>query len=192
VREARSGGAESRAATVAGVLSLEYGAGPATIGGAVYRGRADQRQEPGLRADVTLAELHAGLSWRGLTGRVLAVVGTLSDAAQVSAAIGLAAGETLGSRVQGGYAEVGYDVLGLLAPGGDAALTPFVRWERYDLNARVPEGYARDPALDLDVVTTGLTFKPIPTVVVKGDWQWREDRASTSRSQVNLGVGYVF
>ncbi len=192
IRESRSGGAESRAATVAGVLSLEYGAGPVTVAGSIYRGRADQRQVPGLKADVTLAEAHAGLAWRGLTARVLGVVGTLSHAGQVSEALAFPTGETLGSRVQGGYGEVGYDVLGLLAPGGEAALTPFVRWERYDLNARVPAGFARDPALDLDVVTTGLTYKPIPTVVVKGDWQWREDRSHASRSQLNVGAGYVF
>jgi hypothetical protein len=201
VREARSGGSESRAATVAGVLNLGYAAGPVTVGGSVYRGRADQRERTAagerIQADVTLAEGHAQLAWRGLQARVLGVVGTLGDADKVSTELAargvLAAGGALGSRVTGGYGELAYDLLALLAPGGEAALSPFVRYEKYDLNARVPAGFVRDPALDASVVTAGLTYKPIPTVVVKADWQ-RHDSAADAPAvdQLNLGAGFAF
>jgi hypothetical protein len=197
VREARSGGGESRAATLAGVLNLDYVAGPATVGGTIYRGRADQRQHTAageaIRADVTLAEAHAQLSWRGAQARVLGVVGTLGDAAEVNATLGLPPDEGLGSRVTGGYVEVAYDVLALLAAGGESTLSPFVRVERYDLNARVPAGAVRDPALDTTVVAAGLTYKPIPTVVVKADWQRTDTAASGSASdRVSFGAGFVF
>ena len=201
VRESRSGGSESRAATLAGVLNLSYAAGPVTVGGSLYRGRADQRErtaagEP-IHADVTLAEAHAQLAWQGFQARLLGVVGTLGDAAQVNAELvargTLQAGESLGSRVTGGYGELAYDLLALLAPGGESSLSPFVRYEKYDLNARVPAGAVRDPALDASVVTAGLTYKPLPTVVVKADWQRRDSAADTpATEQVNLGAGFAF
>jgi hypothetical protein len=201
VREARGGGKEERAGTLAGVLNLSYSSGPVTVGGTLYRGRADQREltaagEP-IRADVMLAEAHAQLAWRGFQARVLGVIGTLGDADKVDAELVargvLAAGESLGSRVTGGYGEIAFDVLSLLAPGGESTLSPFVRVEKYDLNARVPAGAVRDPALDASVVTAGLTYKPIPTVVVKADYQRRDSAADApATDQVNFGAGFVF
>ncbi|HEY6101014.1 MAG TPA: hypothetical protein VIW03_16375, partial [Anaeromyxobacter sp.] len=197
VREARSGGAESRAATLAGVLNLDYALGPASIGGSLYRGRGDQRErtaagEP-IRADVTLAEAHAQLAWRGLQARLLGVVGTLGDAGEVNAKLGLPADSGLGSRVTGGYGEIAYDLLSLVAPGGESYLAPFVRLEKYDLNARVPAGASRNPDLDVSVVTAGVTYKPIPTVVVKADWQRRDSAADApATDQVSFGAGFAF
>jgi hypothetical protein len=193
LRESRTGGAESRAATFAGVLGLEYALGPASVGGAFYRGRADQRRVAGIRADVTLAELHAQAAWRGITARVLGVIGTLGDAAAVNAEFAFDdPDEALGSRAVGGYAEVGYDVLSRVSPGGAASLTPFVRVERYDLNARMPAGYEANPAFDVTALTAGLTYKPIPTVVAKADWQRRDSDAGDGVDQVNVGAGFVF
>jgi hypothetical protein len=201
VREARGGGKEARAGTLAGVLNLSYQTGPVTVGGTVYGGRADQRERTAagdtIQATVTLAEAHAQLAWRGFQARALGVAGTLGDADKVNAVLAargvLAAGQSLGSRVTGGYGEIAYDLLALLAPGGEGALSPFVRYEKYDLNAKVPAGFVRDPALDASVVTAGLTYKPIATVVVKADWQRRGSAADAPAvDQVNLGAGFAF
>ncbi len=196
LRESRSGGAESRAATLAGAVRLDYDAGPFTVGGAFYGGRADQRDRTAtgdaIRATVTIAEVHAQVLWRGFTGRVLGVLGTLGDAAKVNERLGLPLDEGLGSRVQGGYAEAGFDVLSVISPGGESSLTPFVRYERYDLNARVPSGYTRDPGVDVHVTTAGVTYKPISTVVVKADVQRRDPEGGSAVDQVNVGAGYVF
>ncbi|MBI5200862.1 MAG: hypothetical protein HY925_04675, partial [Elusimicrobia bacterium] len=40
--------------------------------------------------------------------------------------------------------------------------------------------------------TAGLTYKPIPQVVVKGDYQWLLNQARTGVNQLNFGLGYVF
>lgn len=187
LRNARSGGDRSRARTFAGVLALAADLGPVTLGGSVYRGRAGQG-DAGVAADVTLAELHARAAWRGVEAKALYAVGTLSDAALVEP------GQVLGSRVQGGYLELAYDVLALLAPGGEGALLPFVRYEAMDLNAAVPAGQVRDPALDTTLVTAGLTWRPIPTVALKADWQRRDSQApgAAAGEQVDLGVGFAF
>ena len=106
--------------------------------------------------------------------------------------MGLAPDEGLGSRVQGGYGEIAYDLMTLIAPGGASSLSPFVRVERYDLNAKVPDGWVRNRGLDRTVVTAGLTYKPIPTVVVKADWTRRDPSAGAATDQLDLGAGFVF
>ena len=51
----------------------------------------------------------------------------------------------------------------------------------------------RDPAVDVSVVTAGLTYKPLPTVVLKADWQRRDPAGDAPASdQVNLGAGFAF
>jgi hypothetical protein len=188
LRNARTGGSESPAETVAGVLALSGAVGPATLGGSVYRGRAGQG-EAGVDADVTLAEVHGRLAWRGLGVKAIYAVGALSDAG----ALPVRDGEVLGSRVRGGYLELAYDVAPLLWPGGETALEPFVRYQAYDLNDEVPQGQVRSPAADVATWTAGLSFKPIPTVVLKADWQRRATAAAGSEaSQVNVGAGFVF
>jgi hypothetical protein len=186
LRNARTGGDRSPAETVAGVLALSADLGPATLGGSVYRGRAGQG-EAGVRADVTLAELHGRLAWRGLGVKAIYAVGTLSDAAALTAS------GVLGSRVRGGYLEASYDVMRLVSAGHEASVEPFVRYQAYDLNDQVPDGLTASPAADVTTWTAGVSFKPIPTVVFKADWQRRESAVpGSAASQVNLGAGFVY
>ncbi|HSD20340.1 MAG TPA: hypothetical protein VLC54_09895 [Anaeromyxobacter sp.] len=193
LRGARTGGGEAPAETFAGVLNVGYEAGPISVVGAVYHGRAGQGAEDDqgeIDADVTLAEAHAQLAWRGLQLRGLYAMGWLDDAARLSALQD--DGVVLGSRTRGGYLEAAYDVLGLALPDSGQSLSPFVRYEVLDLHDEVPSGLARDPALDQTLWTAGLTYKPIPTVVVKADYQRTDTEADTTLEQVNFGVGYVF
>ena len=188
VRNARSGGGNSRSNTFASVLAVAWDAGPVSLGGSVYRGQAGQG-EPGVEAAVTLAELHGRIAWRGLAAKAIYAVGTLSD----SDAVAATPGHVIGSRVAGGYGELAYDLLALAAPGGEAQLSPFVRYEAYDLNDEVASGQARDPAVDMTIWTAGLTWKPLATVSLKADWQRKESRVPGSAAdQLNLGMGFVF
>ena len=193
LRRGRTGGAESIAESFAGVLNLVYERGPALVGGTVYHGRAGQgRTAPNgtpISADVTLVEAHAAFNWRGLQARALFTEGWLGDADLVSASLGLSGLDVLGSRVWGTYGEVAYDVLSPM--GSEMSLSPFVRYELLDLHADVPQGGVRNPALRYDLLTTGLTFKPIPTVVVKADFQWKHGDGGVTRA-LDLGAGFVF
>jgi len=71
-------------------------------------------------------------------------------------------------------------------------LTPFVRFEKYDTQYRVPSGFQRNPANDRITVTYGLSYKPIPNVVVKLDFQDRRNEDDSADNQFNVGLGYVF
>jgi hypothetical protein len=193
------------AETFAGVLALGYERGPLMVGGSVYRGRAGQNQvvraqatatlPQDLReigADVTMYEAHAQLAMRGAQLRALAVQGHLSDADLVNERHQLTGTRGVGSRVRGAYVEGAFDVMTLTA--AETQVIPFVRYELLKFHDQVPAGTVRDPALDVDLVTTGVTYKPLPTVALKADFQWRRTGAAANAVSraVNVGAGFVF
>jgi hypothetical protein len=90
----------------------------------------------------------------------------------------------------GGYIEVAYDVLHPLHSNHE--LLPFIRLETYDSQAKVPSGYRRMPELDIDELTMGLTYRPIPQLAFKSDVQLRDRRYGLDEIQVDLGFGYMF
>jgi hypothetical protein len=187
------------AETFAGVLALAYETGPVLVGGSVYHGRAGQGQvvrangdTPDLReidGEVTMYEAHAQVAMRGAHLRALAVQGHLGDADLINAKHPSA---RVGSRVRGAYVEGAYDVFTLL--GREDELAPFVRYELLKFHDQVPTGTTRNPSLDVDLVTTGLTYKPHPSVAIKADYSWRKTQAANNAvgRSVNLGAGFVF
>ncbi len=194
IREGRARGSEAFAETFAGVLNLTAQPwAPLLLGATVYYGYAGQGTKldgATIEAPVLLAEGHAGLTWKGLELRALFAVGTLNDEGVVS----LKQGQTVASRVMGGYGEVAYDVLGRFLPDWGQSLSPFVRGEFLELHDEVPAGLAANPALSSVTVTAGLSYRPIPNVVAKVDFQHRRSEAMTGAKldQVNVGLGFAF
>jgi hypothetical protein len=108
-------------------------------------------------------------------------------------AINAAFGGQVGSRIAGGYLEGAYNVLTVLAPSSHQRLDAFVRHERYNTQAGVPQGVVRDDALARRITTVGLTYKPLYNVAFKGDYQLRRNRAAAGEGELlNLGIGYEF
>lgn len=93
-------------------------------------------------------------------------------------------------RTQGGYVELAYDTLHQLHVTHQ--LLAFARAETYDLQAAVPKGHKALPQLDVDVLTLGLTYKPISQLAFKSDVQLRDRRLGYDELQVDVGVGYMF
>jgi len=201
-------GDRALAETFAGALALAYERGPVAVGASAYLGRAGQGQavqplpQTGTQprpqdlrtidADVRIVEAHARFTWRGATLKALAVQGTFGDAALVNEKHQLTGANGIGSRVRGAYVEGAYDVL---SPwGGEAQLLPFLRYERLRLHDEVPSGWERNPANDVQLVATGLTYKPIPTVALKSDFTWRKTEADSNPVQraVNVAAAFVF
>jgi hypothetical protein len=186
------------AETIAGVAALAYQSGPVSVGASAYRGRAGQGQPVSasdareIDADVTMYEAHAQLATRGAQLKALAVQGEITDADLINTKHSLTGANGIGSRVRGAYAEAGFDVLSLARR--DDQLVPFVRYEVLKFHDRVPAGTTRNPALDVDLVVTGLTYKPFPTVALKADWSWRKTGAASSAvtRAVNVGGAFVF
>lgn len=191
IRGGRQAGAEAIAENVAGVAALDYAFEGLRVGASAYAGRSGQGAVVDgsvVKGDLFLGEAHVAYQYKGLWVRGLMTYGRLGDADRISSANG----STVGQEVLGGYAEVAYDVLGAIVPGGDQSLSPFVRYESFDLHKSVAPGFSRDPARSNQVVTAGLHYKPIPSVVLKADYQHLFPGAGGQSSTVNVGVGFVF
>jgi hypothetical protein len=95
---------------------------------------------------------------------------------------------TVGSNLFGAYGELGYNVLHHVDT--EMALVPFVRVDYYDTTFQ-----ESDPAFDLPaftVPTVGLSYRPIPQVVFKFDYQAVRASSGPHENRWNAGVGYMF
>jgi hypothetical protein len=191
IRGGRQNGGKALAESLALTGRLDWNPLPgATFGFSFYSGNSNQNDQTattsGAPSKTRILEAHAEYRWRGLQTRALYARMTNSEAG-VKAATPAAARE-LGTRQFGGYAEVGYDVLG--GRFGKQALLPFVRVERVNTQHEVVAGVSADQANDQNVRTVGLVYKPIPQIALKADLQTLENHARKGRNQVNIGVGY--
>jgi hypothetical protein len=161
------------------------------VGGSAYFGRSGQGQQVGgepVKGEVLITEAHAALKYRGLVVRGLFAFGTLGDADRISTR----QGQTIGSQVLGGYAEAGFDLMTLLSPGSEMELSPFLRFEGFNLHNAVAAGLTRDPLVNAQSITAGASFRPITTVVVKADVTQRWTVGAAGATAINLGVGFVY
>ena len=184
--------------------SLEYqGIQGLLVGGAVFSGNATHNNADfkadnglpdfsGITSRVTLWDVHARWQHRGFDLQALYARGTISRSAALdsvlenyNAANGtdlpLAPSAFYGWYVQGAYS---------FALGGNATLDPFVRYEKFDTQARLPLGLLSDPVNRDRVLTTGFSFHPLHDVVVKVDYQKFFENKDNDR--INLGLGYMF
>jgi hypothetical protein len=188
LREARSAGSEAAASDLALFAALNYRGVPGLLlGGGVFTGNTGQDGTSNaalksVKGRLTLWDVHAKYTMGDLELQALYARGSLGDAGAISAATGEAAPKSL----YGWYAQAGYHVW----KRGDADLAPFVRFERYNTQREVADGFAADPLNDERVTTVGVNFKIHPQVVFKADYQ--NFRADNTLDRVNLGVGYMF
>ncbi|HMH82515.1 MAG TPA: hypothetical protein VK531_06560 [Gemmatimonadales bacterium] len=193
IRDGRQEGRQASFANPSLTGRLEWARPGWKVGGSFwYGGTADTNQAVGsgaFAAPVALVSADARFETGPFALR--AVVATLSvgDAR----AINLAYGQSVGSRIAGGYLEGAYNLLSLLAPPSSHKLNAFVRHERYDTQADVPSGVARDRSLARRVTTLGITYKPTWNTAFKGDYQLVRNAAGAGEHDVlSLGVGYQF
>jgi hypothetical protein len=196
IREGRQEGSLAKAQDFALTGRLDFvGVNGLVAGASFFTGCSGQGRTTAAGETVcgrtTVWDVHADFRWRGLSLRALFAGSTIGDAALLNELNGLSGDEGVGSRQRGWYAEAGFDVL-TLGPRTKLSLTPFVRYEEWDTQASVPDGFSRNPENDASQWTAGVVFKPIPQVVVKLDGQWRKNAASTGVNQLNVALGYEF
>lgn len=194
VRDGRQKGSSALAEDMAWVGRLDYAVLPGmSLGGSFYEGDAGQGAMVSgqqLKARTRLWETHGALQWEGLELRGLYSRVSVSDTELINLAQSFTGTQSVGKRMWGGYGQLAYNVLSVYE--GDTYLAPFVRYERYNTQFRVPSGYAADPANDRTEFIYGLTFRPISTIAVKGEYQNNRNRADSAVDQWNVGVGYMF
>ena len=173
------------------------------VGGGVFSGEtgqrnADFRADPtlpdfsGVNARMTLWDAHVRLQQNGFDLQALYTRGTFADSAQLDATI-LAYNAANGAdRPLVPKAFYGWLVQGAYTFNfaNDMALSPFLRYERYNTQASLPLGLTADPANRDKVLTLGASFRPLSDIVIKADYQKFFDHSENDR--VNLGLGYMF
>lgn len=170
-----------------GVPGLHVGAGlfSGNTGQGGYTDRGTTPQQPllaGVNARLTLWDLHAKYTVGNLDLQGVYARGHLGDADIVSQATG----QAIAKSIYGWYGQAAYHVW----KRGDLELIPFVRYEKYNTQKEVAEGFTADPLNDERVITAGATFKLHPQVVVKADYQ--KFKTDGNKDRLNLGVGYMF
>ncbi|HSG32196.1 MAG TPA: inverse autotransporter beta domain-containing protein [Thermodesulfobacteriota bacterium] len=196
-RSLRVKGNRARFNDIAFVSRLEYDPIPGVkFGGSWFIGQTGQNESVDGQTIGGLFQMYEGdvdINWRGFEGRALFVYTFLDDAELINAQNGLVGDDSVGEEQFGWYVQGAYNIMSLAdVHPYFQYLAPFVRYEQYDTQKDVPAGFLRNPANDRDVLTFGLNYKPIPNVVVKVDYQVRDDEADSSNNQINLGLGYVF
>ena len=191
LRGGRQRGAEARASdfAFAGRVDVNPIAG-AFVGAGLYTGNSGQAQYSATDVPTTIVEVHGQAQIRGFDVRGVYARAMLDDVAALNTARNLTGRNGIGEAQDGGYAQIGYNVLSQI--DGRVALTPYYRFESVNTHAEVPAGFLVDPARDVRAHTVGLDVKPIGNIVIKADYQWITNAARTGRSQFNIGLGYSF
>lgn len=194
IKSMRQRGARAISEDFAGVVRLDYQTSLINIGGSVYHGGADQQRLTDGNVDITLAEVHTKLNVYGMEIRALYAATNVSGADKLNTFRKISS-TGIGSVQLGWYVEVSYNILPLFLQT-DHYLAPFVRYEKYDTHAQVPDGYSRNPAYDRTTTTVGLTYKPDSKVVVKADYSIKDDARDNAIAKpsnlFNLGIGFMF
>lgn len=135
-------------------------------------------------------EGHLQLRFRGFEFKGLYSGGSIGDADVLSAA----SGSTVPDRFGGYYVELSGDVLSMVRPGAERGVVPWVRYEAYNTQKRVPEGLEPNLSRDLRILYIGVEYKPHPNVVIKLDYRDMQSQAegAMEADSVNVGMGYVF
>lgn len=194
LRGGRQKGNRARIEDAAWVTRVDYVDTPGLIaGGSFYLGGSGQ--ETGLDVPTRIYEAHVEWRNRGVWFRALGALANLGEVTELNAAANggpLTGTDSIGEDLTGWYVELGYDIFSTLLPESEQSLTPFARYEQVNTQDSVPVGFAADPANDQDILTFGLNYKPINNIVLKLDYQDRDNGAGTARDQWNFAMGYVF
>lgn len=204
LREGRQDGSQASARDVGFAARADFHGVPGLLAGAsFYSGGSGQgavnAAGDAIEGRISLYDIHVEYSFKGLQLRGLWAVSSLDDAGQINRDIlGLdptdpnMAAEGVGSRITGWYGQAGYDVLSRMGERTRQAVVPFVRYERFDTQDRVPRGFISTGVNDVKVITYGIVYKPISNLAIKVDLQDYDRGDGTGTDQVNAALGYLF
>jgi len=194
LRGGRQKGNRADAEDLAVVTRVDYVDTPGLLaGGSVYLGHAGQ--DTGIDVPTRIYEAHFEWEDRGLHVRGLGALANLDDVPELNGVANggpLVGAASIGEELAGWYLELGYDLFSALMPESEQSLTPFVRYEEVDTQKSVPSGFASNPANDMEIVTFGVAYQPLDNVILKLDYQDRDNGQGNATDQWNFALGYVF
>ncbi|AXT20627.1 hypothetical protein D7030_00475 [Flavobacteriaceae bacterium AU392] len=141
----------------------------------------------GANIGVSLLGLDARYAYKRFTARGQYTYGSFSGTEAYNNLTGL----DLGSEVQGWYLEGAYN---LLPSTNEQRLFAFVRYEEFDTHLDTEGALTKNDAFDRDDITVGLSYHFAPGVVLKGDYQFRDNAVAGGNvdNRLNFGLGVWF
>jgi len=141
----------------------------------------------GANIGIAMVGFDARYSFKRFTARGQYIFASLSD----TEAYNVATGKDLGSELRGFYIEGAFNLLPVSAK---QKLVVFGRFEQYDTHAATDASVVNNDAYNRQDITTGLSYHIVPGVVVKGDYQFRDNALSddTVDNRLNFGIGVWF
>ncbi len=193
IRGGRQKGSQADVRNVAFAGRLEYlGIRHLTLGASVWTGESSFAA-PRLDAQVNIGEVDA----RYRNGRLelraqLAQVG-IADAARLNDTMTRLIGVSpnIARSLRGFYTEAAYR---LWNSGSPKDLVAFVRYENFDTQFRMPDGFLPLKEFDRDAWVIGTTYYPDPDIAVKADYVQLRNQGGLvpTRHTVNIGLGWWF
>ncbi len=141
----------------------------------------------GSDVGISMIGLDARYAYQRFTARGQFIHANISD----SEAYNTLNNATLGSELQGWYVEAAYN---LLPQEKQQRLFAFARYEQYDTHAATEGTLVRNDAYNRNDLTTGLSYHIAPGVVLKGDYQFRDNAQAGAdvANRLNFGIGVWF
>ena len=167
-----------------------------------YGDSADNRPKPDLQVDahVSIVDLHGFYEVGALKVRGLFLYGTLENSDLISKtnrnlSNNLNVKRTpVGSRVFGGYLEIGYNLLVFFKSSlnTEAVLDLFVRYDNYDTMAEVEGDIFDNPRWERQTWTFGTNYHPHPQLVFKGHYSARRLGTKVENEENTFALGFGF
>tara|TARA_R110002050_G_scaffold1281_1_gene9140 strand:- start:25300 stop:26481 length:1182 start_codon:yes stop_codon:yes gene_type:complete len=169
-----------------------YGIPGLRLGLSGYFGKTQAADEiedtAGATIGISMLGLDARYAYQRLTARGQFIHAALTDTDEYNTATS----QDLGSALQGWYVESAYN---LLPMNKNQKLFAFVRYENYNTHADTAGTLVKNEAYDKTDITTGITYHIAPGVVIKGDYQFRENALDGNdgvKNRLNFGIGVWF
>lgn len=168
-----------------------YGIPGLRVGLAGYFGSTqaedDAEELSGANIGIAMGGLDFRYAYKRFSARGQFIYSSLSNTEEYN----IATERDLGSALQGWYLEGGYNVL---PASHKQRLVAFTRYENYDTHASTAGDLERNDAYNRTDITTGLSYHIAPGVVVKGDYQFRNNKLSgdSAPDRLNFGIGVWF
>lgn len=161
------------------------------LGASFFVGNASADEDSIGNASVAMWSADARYSIDQFQFKAVGVLATIGDADKINAQFG----GKVADRVYGFYIEGAYNFLPLLCEDSEQELFAFLRYEKYNTQARTT-GFAMLRQHNRNDVVLGLTYKPTYNTAFKSDYTFfnNELNSGSNRNtkQLNLGIGYFF
>jgi hypothetical protein len=193
IRGGRQKGSQANVRNIAYTARVEYrGIRPLTLGASAWSGDSSFAA-PRLDTNVTVGEFDARFRRDRLELRWQFAQVAIADAARLNDVLERSTGVSpnIARAMRGFYGEAAYRVWNAGAPRD---LVAFLRYENFDTQFRMPDGFVPLKEFDRDAWVTGITLYPDPDVAVKADYVYLRNQSGLfpNRRLFNVGLGWWF